>query len=85
MLSLRCQPPEPPSSDPTAEKQGSQLCNRQVCFFTGKTLEQKKGAEVGQQADSRKETLNKRWSFCRGWEHLPLGLGKLVDLKLSPL
>lgn len=43
-----------------AKKQGSQLCNRQVCFPFGETLEQKKqGAEVGQQADSRKETVHK--------------------------
>lgn len=39
-----------------AKKLGSQLCNRQVCFFIGETLEQKQGAEVGQQADSRKDT-----------------------------
>lgn len=31
----------------------------------GGTLEQKKGAEVVQQADSRKETLGKPWSLCR--------------------
>lgn len=42
-----------------AKKQGSQLYNRQMCFFTGETLEQKPGAEIGEQADSRKETLNK--------------------------
>lgn len=43
-----------------AKKQGSQLYNTQVCFFIGEALEQKKGAEVGQQqAGSRKaETLN---------------------------
>jgi hypothetical protein len=27
------------SSDPMVKKQGSQLCNRQVCFFIGETLE----------------------------------------------
>lgn len=43
-----------------AKKQGSQLCNRQVCFFTGEALEPKQGEEVGQQAKCRKEeTLNK--------------------------
>lgn len=39
-----------------AKKQGSRLRNRQVCFFVGETLEQKRGVEIGQQADSRKDT-----------------------------
>lgn len=54
-----------------AKKQGSQLYNRQMCFFTGETLEQKPGAEVGHQADSRKETLNKAWSLCRSRKRFP--------------
>lgn len=67
-----------------AKKQGSQLCNRQVCFSFGETLEQKQGADIGQQADSKKETLHKPWSL-QGWEYPPLGFRKMVDLKLSTL
>lgn len=51
-----------------AKKQGGQLHNRQVCFSFGENL----GAEVGQQAGSRKETFNKPWSL-QGCAH-PLGL-----------
>lgn len=54
-----------------ANKQGS-------CYITGRSvssLEQKREAEVVQQADSQKEeALNKPWSL-QGWEHPPRGLG----------
>lgn len=52
-----------------AEKQGSRLYNRQVCFFTGETQEQR--------LDSR-QTLEKTLKISpvspQGWEQFPLGL-----------
>lgn len=66
-----------------ANKQGSCYVTGRFVSSLGRTLEQKRGgAEVVQQADSRKEETLTSPGLCRGGSAL-LGDSELAHLKLS--